>query len=102
QAAVAPFTVQALGMGGAYAKYLAPHGIGLPVYIVPATKHYSWLKAGLILGIGSEQMLEAQVDLDARCCVMASSKISPNDNSVEDLLQACFGNPNNLVPVMSC
>lgn len=102
QAAVLPFTVQALGMAGAYAAYLAPHGFGLPVYIVPATKHYSWTKAGLILGIGSAQMLEAQVDLDARACVLSTSKLSSSDKSVEDLLFQCLGGGGTPTPVMSC
>jgi glutamate/tyrosine decarboxylase-like PLP-dependent enzyme len=35
---------------------------GLPNYLVPATAHYSWPKAGSLLGLGGNQMQRVAVD----------------------------------------
>jgi hypothetical protein len=34
----------------------------VPNYLVPATAHYSWPKAGSLLGLGEDQMLRVAVD----------------------------------------
>ena len=37
-----------------------------PVYLISPTNHYSWPKSTAITGIGSENLVELDVDLDAR------------------------------------
>ncbi|KAK1230099.1 hypothetical protein PQX77_006814 [Marasmius sp. AFHP31] len=37
-----------------------------PVYFVPSTKHYSWPKAAAITGIGSSNLINVQIDHEAR------------------------------------
>jgi len=37
-----------------------------PVAIAPVTQHYSWPKSAAVLGLGSKNMLNIKVDLDAR------------------------------------
>jgi glutamate/tyrosine decarboxylase-like PLP-dependent enzyme len=51
-----------------------------PVIFVPATKHYSFPKAAAVLGIGSMNLLDVPVDLDARMSLPA----------LEEMLRDCM------------
>ncbi|ARF58528.1 pyridoxal-dependent decarboxylase [Streptomyces gilvosporeus] len=40
--------------------------IGLPTVLAPSTMHYSWPKAASLLGLGQDNLLTVEVDLEAR------------------------------------
>ncbi len=63
--AVSPHTVQTLGLVAFCQRFLAdiPEQ---PVILVPATRHYSWDKAGTLLGLGRNSVVKVPIDLDAR------------------------------------
>ncbi|KAF8328626.1 pyridoxal phosphate-dependent transferase [Amanita rubescens] len=42
-----------------------------PVYLISPTNHYSWPKSAAITGIGSENIVELDIDLDARLDVQS-------------------------------
>lgn len=46
-----------------------------PVFIVPATKHYSFPKAAAVLGIGSANVIDIPVDCDARMSLSALEEV---------------------------
>ncbi|KAL5504865.1 hypothetical protein ACEPAH_7528 [Sanghuangporus vaninii] len=55
--------VQTIGEDALMQKW----GIELqPTVVVPKTKHYSWTKGGALSGIGSENVVDIDVDVDAR------------------------------------
>lgn len=59
------YSLQTLG----YEKFASAHlgaEIGPPVVFAPVTRHYSWPKAAALLGIGQDNLLPIDVDLDAR------------------------------------
>ncbi|NER38695.1 MAG: decarboxylase [Oscillatoria sp. SIO1A7] len=57
-------------------KDLSPNKIGgLPAFLVPGTKHYSWPKAGALLGIGAANQINVPVDEDARLSVAEMERI---------------------------
>ena len=58
------YSVQSLGLPELTHRYLPDRPAG--VVIVPGTRHYSWPKAAALLGIGSAQLVQIPVDLDAR------------------------------------
>ncbi len=60
-----PYTLQKMGMIAFAQKFLqdVPQQ---PVFYVPGTKHYSWPKSAAILGIGSNQMRDVGIDINAR------------------------------------
>ncbi len=60
-----PYTLQKMGMRAFANKFLSdvPEQ---PVFFVPGTKHYSWPKSAAILGIGSNQMRDVGIDINAR------------------------------------
>ncbi len=87
--AITPFLVQTMGMSAFHEKFLAPSGIGQPVMIVPSTKHYSWPKAAALLGIGAANMIEVNVDLDARQ-IMDMDCMPPGERCFKDVLQNCL------------
>jgi len=61
------YTVSALGMAEACQKYIFSQGLTRPpVFTAPATNHYSWPKGAALLGIGTNQIWDVQVDLAAR------------------------------------
>lgn len=39
-----------------------------PRLLVPMNKHYSWLKAGQVFGIGNESVVQVELDSEARLC----------------------------------
>lgn len=59
------YTVQSLGYEHFATKHLGG-GIGQPVLLAPVTKHYSWPKAAMVLGIGEQNLVPIDVDMDAR------------------------------------
>lgn len=59
-----------------------------PVVLVPSTRHYSWPKAGAVLGMGQNNILGIHVDLQARMDI----------HHLEDMLQLCL---QKRIPVMA-
>ena len=62
--AVGAFSIQALGWLGFGRMFLA--NVPDPVFTVPGSKHYSFPKAAAVLGIGAANLINIEVDLDAR------------------------------------
>jgi glutamate/tyrosine decarboxylase-like PLP-dependent enzyme len=62
--ALARFAVQNIGLVNFYKRY--KRQMRPPVAMAPATCHYSWPKAGTLLGLGQENILRVEVDLQAR------------------------------------
>ncbi|MGW5050395.1 pyridoxal phosphate-dependent decarboxylase family protein [Actinokineospora sp. NPDC004072] len=58
-------TIQHLGYEQFAAKHLGG-GVRPPVVLAPITKHYSWPKAAMVLGIGEQNLIPIEIDLDAR------------------------------------
>jgi glutamate/tyrosine decarboxylase-like PLP-dependent enzyme len=58
------YSVQSLGLLELSRRYLK--GVQPGVVLVPGTRHYSWPKGAAVLGIGSGQLINIPVDLDAR------------------------------------
>ncbi|HLO85859.1 MAG TPA: pyridoxal-dependent decarboxylase [Nostocaceae cyanobacterium] len=63
--ALAEYSIQNLGLIEFSRRYLGDINHS-PVFFVPGTKHYSFPKAAAILGIGSKNMIDVPVDIDAR------------------------------------
>jgi len=59
------YAVQSVGLLDFYRRFMAdvPHA---PIAFTPCTRHYSWLKAGALLGLGKNQIRSINVDLRAR------------------------------------
>lgn len=62
--ALSKHTAQATGLAEFSRRHLTE--LRQPVFFVPGTKHYSFPKAAALLGIGSSNMIDVAVDLDAR------------------------------------
>lgn len=62
-AMLSPFLVQNVGLSSFYRKYPKLNNLKL---FVPATKHYSWTKAGSLLGIGQDNIEDIPVDEKCR------------------------------------
>lgn len=62
---VAKYSLQNLGLVG-FASQLLQDNESSPIVLVPGTKHYSFPKAAALLGLGSNQLVDVNVDLDAR------------------------------------
>ncbi|KZT22906.1 PLP-dependent transferase [Neolentinus lepideus HHB14362 ss-1] len=60
--ALTPYSVQTVGKD----TYIQKYGLSQPAYFISRTKHYSWPKGAAISGIGSENLIEVDVDLAAR------------------------------------
>ncbi|WP_437815666.1 pyridoxal-dependent decarboxylase [Sorangium sp. So ce1078] len=69
-AAMAGHSLQHLGIQELYRRCGADLPCS-PVFLVPATKHYSFPKAAAVLGIGSANVLDIPVDCDARMSLSA-------------------------------
>lgn len=63
--ALVPYAVQNTGMLGFYRSFM-PDVAEAPVFLAPATGHYSWPKAATLLGLGQNALLVQRVDKDAR------------------------------------
>lgn len=59
-----PYTIQSLGFDEFNRRYIKD--ILQPVLMGPSTKHYSWPKNAAVLGIGKNNFLNINVDMDAR------------------------------------
>ena len=59
-----PLTLQYLG----YCEFAQKHGIIMrsPKVLVPVTRHYSWPKAGTLLGLGENAVIGVKVDKNCR------------------------------------
>jgi Pyridoxal-dependent decarboxylase conserved domain len=86
-AALSSYAVQNVGLVDFYNLFL-PTCIPAPVVIVPATSHYSWPKAGTLLGLGQNNVKKVHVDVQARMDVQ----------HLRDTLQQCLDNK---VPVIA-
>lgn len=62
---VAKYSMQNLGLVGFASQFLRDNE-SRPVVFVPGTKHYSFPKAVALLGLGSNQLIDVEVDVDAR------------------------------------
>ena len=63
--ALAGYAVQNVGLIGFYRSFM-PDVPEPPVFLGPATGHYSWPKAATLLGLGQNAVLVQRVDQDAR------------------------------------
>lgn len=63
--ALGGYAVENLGLVGFYRAFM-PDVPASPVFLAPATGHYSWPKAATVLGLGQNALLVQQVDQDAR------------------------------------
>jgi len=63
--ALMPYAVQNTGLMGFYRNFM-PDVQEPPVFLAPATGHYSWPKAATLLGMGQNALLVQRVDQDAR------------------------------------
>lgn len=64
--ALAPYSLQTLGLAEFARRFLDDEGIGDPVVLVPGSKHYSFPKAASLLGLGAANLINVPVDKDAR------------------------------------
>ncbi|MGH7246529.1 MAG: pyridoxal-dependent decarboxylase, partial [Pseudomonadota bacterium] len=62
--ALLPVAVHNIGLIEFYKRYMPE--MRPPVAMAPATCHYSWPKAGTLLGLGQNNLLRVRVDLQAR------------------------------------
>jgi len=60
-----PYAMQNTGLMGFYRNFM-PDVPEAPVFLAPATGHYSWPKAATLLGMGQNALLVQRVDRDAR------------------------------------
>jgi len=80
------YSVQSLGLVEFSRQFMndirppIPPPIQPAVCVVPGTKHYSWKKAAAVLGIGSSNLSNTPVDVDARIDV----------NKLEEFLTQCL------------
>ncbi len=65
QEALAGYAVQNTGLITFYRNFM-PDVPEPPVFLAPATGHYSWPKAATVLGLGQNSLLVQRVDQDAR------------------------------------
>jgi glutamate/tyrosine decarboxylase-like PLP-dependent enzyme len=99
---MAPYTVSALGMGGACQEYIFSRGLKrLPVLTTPATKHYSWPKGAALLGLGTNQQWDVHVDLDARQEVDRANRLHGNPATLRAYLQKALDTQTPIVTVVA-
>ncbi len=68
------YSLQNLGMAQFSNRFLSDIKSS-PVFLVPATKHYSFPKAAALLGIGASNLIDVPVDEDARMSIAEVRKI---------------------------
>lgn len=63
--ALSGYAIQNVGLVGFYRSFMTdlPEP---PVFLAPATGHYSWPKAATLIGLGQNAVLTQRVDMDAR------------------------------------
>ena len=64
------FSLQKMGFGRFKEKFLKSIKND-SIFLVPGTKHYSWDKSAAILGIGSSQMQDIELDIHGRMCMQS-------------------------------
>lgn len=97
--ALAKYSLQNLGFLNFSRRFLAidpedksGSSIGdMPIYIVPGSKHYSWPKAGAILGLGQDYGINIPVDADGRMKV----------SELETLLDRCLNKKQPVITVVA-
>ncbi len=72
--AVSKYSLQNLGLQDFSRQFLSDIESS-PVFLVPATKHYSFPKAAAVLGIGASNVIDVPVDEDARMSMTELEKI---------------------------
>lgn len=75
--AVSKYSLQNLGLQDFSRQFLSDIESS-PVFLVPATKHYSFPKAAAVLGIGASNVIDVPVDEDARMSMTELEKILNN------------------------
>ncbi len=99
---MAPYTVSAMGMGGACQGYIFSQGLKrLPVATAPATNHYSWPKGAALLGIGTNQLLDVHVDLDARQEVDLANRLPDNPKTLRAYLRKALKTQTPVIAVVA-
>jgi glutamate/tyrosine decarboxylase-like PLP-dependent enzyme len=63
--AMGGYAVQNVGLLSFYRNFM-PEFPSAPVFLAPATSHYSWPKTATLLGLGQNAVLVQRVDMDAR------------------------------------
>ncbi|HYZ64475.1 MAG TPA: pyridoxal-dependent decarboxylase [Acetobacteraceae bacterium] len=63
--ALAGYAVKNVGLLSFYRSFM-PDIPAPPLFLAPATSHYSWPKAATLLGLGQNALLVQRVDMDAR------------------------------------
>ncbi len=97
-----PYTVSALGMAGACLRYVQGPGLPhLPVITSPATNHYSWPKGVALLGLGTNQMWDVHVDLDARQEVDLAGNYPDNPRTLRAYLKKALDTRTPVIAVVA-
>ena len=63
---VKPFALPQIGIVNFYQQYLGDTNIKAPQAMVPASAHYSWPKAGTLLGLGHNAIIQIKLDHSVR------------------------------------
>ncbi|HEX3853105.1 MAG TPA: pyridoxal-dependent decarboxylase, partial [Polyangiaceae bacterium] len=96
------YTVSALGMAGACQEYIFRRALEhLPIMTAPATNHYSWPKGAAVLGIGTNQLLCIEVDLDARQEVDLENRLSKNRSTLRARLEHALDTKTPVITVVA-
>src|SRR5262249_13934077 len=99
---MAPYTVSSLGMAGACNEYLLQKGLRmLPIMTLPSTAPYSWPKGAALLGLGTNQMRDVHVDLDARQLVDLANQQPNSKHSLRAYLQQALDTRTPVLMVVS-
>lgn len=69
QKAIDTYSWQAMGAAAFEREVLHGAVSPAPAILVPATAHYSWQKAGTILGLGTNSVISVPVDLEGRVLI---------------------------------
>jgi glutamate/tyrosine decarboxylase-like PLP-dependent enzyme len=88
-AALEPYALQNIGMLEFYKRFMSD--LPTPVVFVPTVRHYSWPKAGALLGLGQNNVKKIHVDLQARMDV----------GMLTDALNDCLKNRQPVIAVVA-
>lgn len=76
---VKPFALPQIGIVNFYQQYLGNENIKAPQAMVPASAHYSWPKAGTLLGLGQDAIIQIKLD----------HKVRMNVNDLKTQIERC-------------